>query len=112
MLILQKVFFYCLLKNTKCMDNRELIAKLSRSTKATQEKTKEFLDAFVEEITDKLGAGNHIEFLDFGVLQTVVREQKIITNPKTQKRTLYPPKNVVELKVTKSVKEHIKNIQK
>ena len=50
------------------MDNKELIVKLSRSTKATQEKTKEFLDAFVEEISDKLGAGNHIEFLDFGVL--------------------------------------------
>lgn len=94
------------------MDNKELISLLSKKTKTTQEKSKEFLNSFIEEITNHMANGANVEFLDLGIFENIVREQKIITNPKTQKKVLYPPKNVVDLKVAKPIKEYLKTIEK
>ncbi len=94
------------------MDNKKLISLLSKKTKTTQEKSNEFLSSFIEEITNEMANGADVEFLDLGIFENIVREQKIITNPKTQKKILYPPKNVVDLKVAKQIKEYLKTIEK
>lgn len=99
-------------KKNKRMDNKKLISLLSKKTKTTQEKSNEFLSSFIEEITNEMANGADVEFLDLGIFENIVREQKIITNPKTQKKILYPPKNIVDLKVAKQIKEYLKTIEK
>ena len=35
---------------------------------------------------------NDIELLDIGLLENRIKEQKVIVNPKTHRKILYPPK--------------------
>ena len=93
------------------MKTNDLITSaLSQKLKWKKTQTNDVLNAFIEIIRKNLSENNDIELLDIGLLENRIKEQKIIVNPKTHKKILYPPKNV--LKVSKQLQEHLKTIEK
>ena len=80
------------------MKTNDLIASaLSQKMKWKKTQTNDVLNAFIEIIRKNLSESNDIELLDIGLLENRIKEQKIIVNPKTHRKILYPPKNVLEL---------------
>lgn len=94
------------------MTNNDLIEQISRKKKLKKGQVSAIFDVFVEKIRQNLVENGEIEFLNVGILAKKTREQKIIINPKTKKRILYPPKNVVELRVSKQVREYLKTVER
>ena len=92
------------------MKTNDLITSaLSQKMKWKKTQTNDVLNAFIEIIRKNLSENNDIELLDIGLLENRIKEQKIIVK---HKKILYPPKNVLELKVSKQLQEHLKTIEK
>ena len=95
------------------MKTNDLIASaLSQKMKWKKTQTNDVLNAFIEIIRKNLSESNDMELLDIGLLENRIKEQKVIVNPKTHRKILYPPKKVLELKVSKQLQEHLKTIEK
>lgn len=95
------------------MKTNDLITSaLSQKMKWKKTQTNDVLNAFIEIIRKNLSEINDIELLDIGLLENRIKEQKVIVNPKTHRKILYPPKKVLELKVSKQLQEHLKNNRK
>lgn len=94
------------------MKNSDLVGKISRKKKLKKEQISIIFDVFVEKIRQNLTENRDVEFLNVGILAKNFKEQKIIVNPKTKKKVLYPPKNVLELRVSKQVREYLKTVER
>lgn len=110
---MRKCIILLILKIISDMKTNDLIASaLSQKMKWKKTQTNDVLNAFIEIIRKNLSESNDMELLDIGLLENRIKEQKIIVNPKTHRKILYPPKNVLELKVSKQLQEHLKTIEK
>lgn len=94
------------------MKNSDLVGKISRKKKLKKEQISTIFDVFVEKIRQNLTENRDVEFLNVGILAKNFKEQKIIVNPKTKKKVLYPPKNVLELRVSKQIREYLKTVER
>ncbi|PID94578.1 MAG: hypothetical protein CSA89_01390 [Bacteroidales bacterium] len=77
------------------MSNKELVLKLSQTIKHTENYASEVLSLYLSVIIVLLEKGDVVDFLSLGKFHTKIKEQDIIEDPKTQKKTLYPPQNIV-----------------
>jgi integration host factor subunit beta len=61
---------------------KKLVQVISQELGLHPNDVKNVIQAFLDRMTEYLGHGDRLEFRDFGVFETVVREQKVGRNPK------------------------------
>ena len=60
-------------------------------------KKEEFIQSFLDMMTDSLSSGERLEFRDFGVFEVVLRKQKVGRNPKdADVPIIIPARNAVK----------------
>ncbi len=70
-------------------------------------RVKPIIQHFLNEIITELGKGNRIEFRDFGVLETKVRQARKAQNPKTLEPVDVPTKRTVKFKMGRIMKQKL-----
>lgn len=91
------------------MNNKELIAELSRHLELSKEAVSALLDATGKAMAEELSKGNSVNMQGFGVFEARRKDERLSVNPRTKVRTLIPPKQVVVFKPSNSLKEQAKH---
>jgi integration host factor subunit beta len=90
---------------------KELIERIADKSTHKRVVVKKIIQTFLDEIIDELGAGNRLEFRDFGVFEGKQRAARTAQNPKTLERVSVPPKRTVKFKVGRLMKLRVTNNQ-
>lgn len=90
------------------MNNKEFIAELARRTKSSTKEAQQKMNAFVQEITERLCDEDSIMISNFGTFETKKRLERVLVSPTTGQRMLVPPKIVVGFKQSNTLKSKIK----
>lgn len=91
------------------MNNKELIAELSRQLDLSGEAVSAMLMATGKAMAEELSKGNFVNMQGFGMFEARRKEERLSVNPRTKVRTLIPPKQVVVFKPSNSLKEQAKH---
>jgi len=83
---------------------KELIDRIAEKTASKRVVVKRVIQLFLDEIVDELSRGNRLEFRDFGVFESKVRQARTAQNPKTLERVEVPEKRTVKFKVGRVMK--------
>lgn len=86
---------------------KELVNRIATKTGQTKVITKQVIQLFLDAIIDELGAGNRLEFREFGVFEIKERAARIAQNPRTLQKVDVPAKRVVKFKVGRLMKERV-----
>jgi integration host factor subunit beta len=86
---------------------KDLVNRIAERTGETKVVTKNVIQMFLDEIIAELGAGNRLEFRDFGVFEVRPRRARRAQNPRTLEKVSVPPKNVVKFKVGRIMRERV-----
>ena len=89
---------------------KELVNRIAGRTRQTKMVTKEVIQMFLDEIVAELGAGNRLEFREFGVFEIKQRAARKAQNPRTLQKVDVPPKKVVKFKVGRSMREAVERL--
>ncbi len=84
---------------------RDLVQRISENTKVQQQKAKEVIQGFLDEIIAELADGNRLEFRDFGVFEPKSKAPRTARNPRTGDRIQVPEKVTVKFKAGRLMKE-------
>ncbi len=87
------------------MNKKELIDALASKTGKTRKEASEFLDAFVEVVTDELKKGGAVNLVGFGAFKVVDRPARDARNPRTGEKIHIPARKVPQFKAGKALKE-------
>ena len=90
------------------MNNKELITAVAEKSGASQKECSAMLDTLTEMVRTEVEQNRETQFLELGILDVREKEQKIMYNPQTGKRSLIPPKLIVGFRASSSVKSQIK----
>ncbi len=91
----------------KTVTKKELVERISASTKEKRGDVKQVLQLFLDTILDELGRGNRIEFRDFGVFEVKVRAPRTAQNPKTLQRVMVPARRTVKFKAGREMRKRL-----
>jgi integration host factor subunit beta len=86
---------------------KDLIDRIAAQTGQRRAAVKDTVQAFLDEIVSELGAGNRLEFRDFGVFEIKQRAARVAQNPKTLQKVTVPAKNTVKFKVGRKMQEAV-----
>lgn len=87
------------------MTKRDLVVRISKDTGIIQEDVYSVIQKTLDYITESLGAGEHIEFRDFGVFEVATRKARIGRNPRAPEHVVQiPERKVVKFKPGKKMK--------
>jgi integration host factor subunit beta len=86
---------------------KDLVNRIAERTGETKVVTKNIIQMFLDEIIAELGAGNRLEFRDFGVFEVRPRRARRAQNPRTLEKVSVPPKKVVKFKVGRIMRERV-----
>lgn len=75
-----------------------LVDRIANENGMQRTQVKKVLQDFLDSIVDELGAGNRIEFRDFGVFEVKHRAARTAQNPKTLERVPVAAKRSVRFK--------------
>ena len=89
------------------MNKVELVSALAFKTNQTKKQAEEFLDCFVETVTDALKNGDRIQLIGFGTFETGARAQRTCRDPRNGGQMTIPATTVARFKVGKLLKEAI-----
>ncbi len=84
---------------------KELAYRIAAKTRQKKAAVKRILQTFLGEIVRELGAGNRLEFREFGVFQIKTRAARRARNPRTGVRVDVPAKAIVHFKPGRSMKQ-------
>ena len=86
---------------------KDLIDRIAEQTGQKRVAVKQTVQAFLDEVVSELGAGNRLEFRDFGVFEIRQRAPRLAQNPKTLEKVSVPAKNTVRFKVGRKMQEAV-----
>ena len=86
---------------------KELIDRIADSTGHRRVQVKKIVQQFLDEIVAELGKGNRLEFRDFGVFESKLRNARRAQNPKTLQPVSVPAKRTVKFKVGRLMKQQL-----
>ena len=89
------------------MNKQNFVKRLSTNTGASQAQSKEFLDAFLDTVTEVLAEGDDITFVGFGKFSVVERAERVGRNPQTNEEILIPARLAPRFKAGKSLKDSV-----
>lgn len=92
---------------TSTITKKELINRIADETGQTKVVVKEILQRFLDHIIDELGAGNRLEFREFGVFEIRERAARSARNPRTMEPVDVRAKRVVKFKVGRLMRERV-----
>ena len=90
------------------MNKNELISVISKKTGKTQAETKEFIETFIETVTENLKQDEKVSLIGFGTFETRERKARQGRNPQTGKEILIPATKSPAFKAGSFLKEEIK----
>ena len=90
------------------MNNKELITAVAEKCVTSQKECSAMLEALTDLIKGEVVEKRESQFLELGILEVREKEQKIMFNPISGKRSLIPPKLVVGFRASATVKNQIK----
>ncbi len=90
------------------MNHKELQTALAEKTGMSQKQCQAMLDVFIDITRKSVVDGEGAQMLDLGTFEVREKEQKVMFNPLTGKRSLIPPKLVVGFKASATIKNLIK----
>ena len=88
----------------RTVTKKELIDRIADKTGNKRVVVKRIIQSFLDDIISELGAGNRLEFRDFGVFECKIRAARVAQNPKTLERVQVPEKRTVKFKVGRVMK--------
>jgi len=91
----------------KTITKKDLVDRIAERTGNKRVVVKTVIQHFLDEIIRELGAGNRLEFRDFGVFETRERAPRIAQNPKTMQKVPVPRKRTVKFKVGRLMREQL-----
>ncbi|MEM1166022.1 MAG: HU family DNA-binding protein [Planctomycetota bacterium] len=77
---------------------KDLIDRIADETGSKRTAVKQIVQAFLDEVTETLSAGDRLEFRDFGVFEVKERAAKMAQNPRTLEPVHVPAKRTVRFK--------------
>jgi len=83
---------------------KDLIDRIADRTGNKRVVVKRIIQHFLDDIIEELGRGNRLEFRDFGVFESKIRQARVAQNPKTLERVEVPEKRTVKFKVGRIMK--------
>lgn len=84
---------------------KDLVDRIAEATDQKRVDVKRTIQMFLDEIVDELGAGNRLEFRDFGVYEVKERAARVAQNPKTLERVPVPAKRTVKFKPGRKMRD-------
>ena len=84
---------------------RDLVQRISESTGVQQQKAKEVIQSFLDQIIHELSSGNRLEFRDFGVFEPKAKAPRTARNPRTGEQIQVPEKVTVKFKAGRMMKQ-------
>ena len=86
---------------------KELVDRIAQSNNTTCTTVKPIVQDFLNEIVAELAKGNRIEFRDFGVFETKIRQARKAQNPKTLEPVDVPARRTVKFKMGRIMKQKL-----
>ncbi|MDR0831047.1 MAG: HU family DNA-binding protein [Prevotellaceae bacterium] len=92
------------------MNNKELIAELSKKLDISQKKVGSFMQAFVDVIGKNIVDENQTPFLSAGYFEQHQRLERTTISPTTKESYTVPAKKAVAFKSSAALKNHLKTL--
>ena len=89
------------------MNKKELVDVLSEKVGFSKKDTMEFVDSFIELVSDKLAEGEDVKLVGFGTFTVSSREARKGVNPQTKKEIKIPARKVPKFKPGNDLKEKV-----
>ena len=87
------------------MNKGELVTAISEKTNTTKKIAEEFLNAFIEVVTEELKKGGKIQLVGFGTFETRKRAARKGRNPQTKEEIKIPASKSPVFKAGKALKD-------
>ena len=91
----------------RTITKRDLVQLIAEKTNVQQQKAKEVIQSFLDEIITELANGNRLEFRDFGVFEPRKKVPRLGRDPRTGEKVQVPPKVTVKFKAGRMMKERL-----
>ena len=91
----------------RTITKRDLVQRIAESTGVQQQKAKEVIQGFLDQIIHELAGGNRLEFRDFGVFEPKRKAPRTARNPRTGDKIHVPEKVTVKFKAGRMMKERL-----
>lgn len=91
----------------KTVTKKDLVDRIAEGTGLKRVAVKTVVQQFLDEIIRELGAGNRLEFRDFGVFEIRERAARIAQNPKTMEKVPVPRKRTVKFKIGRLMRDRL-----
>lgn len=89
---------------------KKLIHSISQEKGIHPSDVRHVIQAFLDKMTERLRAGDRLEFRDFGVFEVVERKQKIGRNPKKANEPIViPARNAVKFTPGKKMRKLVED---
>ena len=79
------------------MNKAELVSKISEKSGATKKETENFVNTFLDVVTEALVEGDKIQLVGFGTFSTKERAARVGRNPRDPKQTIEIPSAIVPI---------------
>jgi DNA-binding protein HU-beta len=89
------------------MNKKELVDVLSEKVGFSKKDTMEFVDSFIELVSDKLAEGEDVKLVGFGTFTVSSRKARKGVNPQTKKEIKIPARKVPKFKPGNDLKEKV-----
>lgn len=94
------------------MNTDDFISSLSEKTGRDADDTARLVSSLTDIIVGGMQDGKAVSLQGFGIFEVKKRPEKIVVNPTTGKRILYPPKLVIGFRPSSLLKEKINSTEK
>ncbi|HHT97419.1 MAG TPA: HU family DNA-binding protein [Clostridiales bacterium] len=89
------------------MNKQNFVKRLSTNTGASQAQSKEFLDIFLDTVTEVLAEGEDVNFVGFGKFSVAERAERKGRNPQDGSEIILPASKLPKFKAGKSLKDAV-----
>ena len=90
------------------MNKTELIKSISEKSGSTQKDAENFLNAFIESVTESMKKGEDVAIIGFGTFSVAERAARTARNFRTNELIDVPASKTVKFKVGKGLKDSVK----
>ena len=87
------------------MNKAELVAAMAERAELSKKDAEAALKAFTDVVAEELKKGEKIQLVGFGTFEVRKKNERVSVHPKTQQRTLIPPKLTLNFKCSNTMKD-------
>jgi len=89
------------------MTKADIVEDIAQKTGLTKKEVGETVDLFLEQVSDLLSQGRHLEIRGFGTFKVKERKERMARNPRTGDAVPVPSRRVPIFKVSKMLKDKV-----